>query len=283
MAEFIVLANETTKPEAAKLFLTVFDQTSVDSRLGILSRAGVVDSHASRIRALGLNSLARATAAEVGLHALATVRDKQKLGIADAVIAALRVARGMSEDRRSVNDPFIGELIRAAENLLKENSASEALTELPAICRTWHEWLRAGGFGPSAYLEGMRSQSYAIAGALLYEHGLVSSAMATDVRDFAMSLAVLSQISEDARALSHPVRPATRNSTVLTDVKAMWESESDRGLLLDAVANNCRILLRATKSVQGAYSSHPLLDEVLVRANITLGRCVDLLKQETGR
>lgn len=80
MAQFVIPSSENANQAAIDLYLSVFDTASVDHRIALLTEAGMAAvPPTSKARMLGRRSLTWATAAEVGVQALATVRDPPDL------------------------------------------------------------------------------------------------------------------------------------------------------------------------------------------------------------
>ncbi|WP_137876366.1 hypothetical protein [Rhodococcus sp. Q] len=280
MAQFVIPANENSSQQAIDLYLSVFDTTSVDNRMAILKGAGVHTAPTTKARALGLRSLTWATAAEVGLRALATAGDPDTLATADAVVAALRVARGLAEDRRSVNDPLIDELLSAASTLTAPRT-SEGLATLHAECLVYRNALRSGTCSPNDYLDSLRTHSNGVTGALLREMHLVDPEVTDEVYDFTVSLGVLYQLTTDLRAATDGT---LRESSISRTISmALLAADDTRDQVTDVIVTRSRLLLQTTKSIQSHYARNSMLDEITLRANITLRECAVLLKQEQAR
>lgn len=281
MAQLIVPTDDNADQETIDLYLSVFDTASVDNRMTLLARAGLTVEPATKVRALGMRSLTWATAAEVGLHALTTAEDPDSLAIADAAVAALRVARGLAEDRRSVEDPFIDELLVTAHTLTSEVSRSEGLTRLHAGCRRYREVMRTGMQSADEYLDALHSHSNCVTGVLLQELELVDPEYGDDVRTFAVALGVLYQLTSD---LSAPTQPGLRQFSISRDtVSRLMATNKSRNQITGLIVAQSRVLLQASKEMQRLYARSPLLDEIIVRANITLRNCATLLKQAKNR
>lgn len=280
MAGFIVPGAENASKEAIDLYLSVFDANSPQNRERLLLTAGVKRAPRTMARVLGWRSLNRATAAEVGLQALATVKDPTILAVADAAVASLRVARGLTEDRRTVHDEVIDELHSAAQSLTTSVSTSEALGELYTECQNYLREMRSGDCSTVAYMRSLRTHSLGVAGVLLQELGLVELGIGAKVRDFAISLGALHQITTDLRANdgSH-----IKNSLTRSAVEEFMSTESVRSELIDSIMIHSRHILDSIKVLREYYVSNPMLDEVLLRANITLRECAQLLNEEKDR
>ena len=281
MAQLIVPTDDNADQETIDLYLSVFDTASVDNRMTLLARAGLTVEPATKVRALGMRSLTWATAAEVGLHALTTAEDPDSLALADAAVAALRVARGLAEDRRSVEDPFIDELLVTAHTLTSEVSRSEGLTRLHAGCRRYREVMRTGMHSVDEYLDALHSHSNCVTGVLLQELELVDPEYGDDVRTFAVALGVLYQLTSD---LSAPSQPGLQQFSISRDtVSTLMATKESRDQITGLIVAQSRVLLQASKEMQRVYARSPLLDEIIVRANITLRNCATLLKQAKNR
>lgn len=281
MAQFVIPARENANQAAIDLYLSVFDTASVDKRAALLTDAGLATAPATKARMLGRRSLTWATAAEVGVHALATVRDPDLLSAADAIVAALRVARGLAEDRRSTDDIVIDELFTAAAALTC--SAVPSSTELAGVladCRAYCDALRTGRATPRIYLECLHTHSNGVCGAVLQALQLVDIEIATEVRTFAVSLGVLYQLIRDLQAAGDTISPHALNHVLAT--RLLLEEEC-RTSAIDVVVTHSRLLLQSMKAVEQHYSRNALIDEILLRANITLRDCAALLKARPRR
>lgn len=281
MAQFVIPASENANQAAIDLYLSVFDAASVDQRIALLAEAGVAAVPASKARMLGRRSLTWATAAEVGVQALATVRDPDLLSTADAIVAALRVARGLAEDCRSTNDVVIDELFAAAYSLARSAApSSAALVTVLADCRKYHEALRGGNATPRTYLGALHTHSNGVCGAVLRELRLVDTEIASQVHAFAVSLGVLYQLTTDLHAAAHAVSPNSLTHTLVAQASVdeqIWMS------VLDVIAARSRLLLDSMKQVERYYSHNALLHEILLRANIVLRDCARLLRTSSRR
>ncbi|MCB8913375.1 hypothetical protein KUG88_24970 [Rhodococcus rhodochrous] len=280
MAQFVIPASENANQAAIDLYLSVFDAASVDQRIALLADAGMAVVPASKARMLGRRSLTWATAAEVGVQALATVRDPDLLSTADAIVAALRVARGLAEDCRSTNDVVIDELFAAAHSLAHSAAPSAALATVLADCRKYHEALRAGNATPRTYLGALHTHSNGVCGAVLRELRLVDTEIASQVHAFAVSLGVLYQLTTDLQAAAHTVSPNSLTHTLVAQASVdeqIWMS------VLDVIAAHSRLLLESMKQVERYYSHNALLHEILLRANIVLRDCARLLRTSSRR
>lgn len=277
----MIPANQNTSQEAVELYLSVFDAASVENRMSILAGAGVNISPTAKVRALGLQSLTWATAAEVGLQAFATVRDPETLASADAAVAALRVARGLANDRRSVEDPLIDELLAAAQILTVTESESEGLVNLHTEFRVYLDNMRTGTCSPSDYLDSLRTHSNGVAGVILRDMHLADSEISAGVHDFGVSLGTLYQLTTDLR---EEVDDVSHGNSISRAIAAeMMAADATCAQITAEIVTSSRLLLQTIKHIQRHYAHNPLLEEITVRANITLRDCAVLLKQGQTR
>lgn len=280
MAQYVVPTGSAPNQAVIDLYLSVFDSRSVDARLDTLQRHGVGDLPVTKPRELAMRSLAWATAAEVGLYTLTTTPDRSALHTADALTAALRVARGLIEDTRSHRDPVVDELLVAADRLSEALPHPASAAELVTRHRSYRDALAAPSYDLNDYLAALPTHSISVVGLLLGHQQLVADpAVASSVEDFAVSLGCLYQVTTEISAATDPA-PTHPNHLILSRALGSRQGHAE---LTDYIATRSRTLLDTTPTIRDHYSVSPMLDEVLQRANLTLRACADFLRAARPR
>ena len=280
------------RPESAEsqaalaLYRSLFHADAVPRRLAALADVGFAAEAATLSQRVAQRSLTWGTAAEAALRILATepnAAEAETMARIDAAVAAVRVARGLAEDRRSCRDPWIDVLIDAASALCP--ATNPAVTSLLVNSRTYHQRLRSPSLDLDGYVDGLDCHPYVLAGELLRHYELTPVARPDLVAEFARAFGPLYQLISDLRVIGS-TSPRSRNRIyIFTDIL-----EPDGQFLSDvrprprseirqyAIAAG-RQLLRTTRELKTEFPPSPSMDELFTRANMTLRDTAELLKQ----
>lgn len=259
----------------------LFPQDAKFWRFKVLEEAGFSASASTGVQRLAVGSLGWGTASEGALRILlrALSKDSKLQPVkADAIIAACRVSRGLVEDRRTQNDPWVRDLTATAERLADGDQHFHALL---LSAKSYQTDCLSGDITLEGYIEGLAGHPYALVGAAVASFGGCRENVAAVVQEFTASMGVLHGITErtafspNSRKTSTLVTPL-----ILSDVDGA-NDDADRQLLRVTISSHARSVLSSIDVLSSQLAESSAIEHVKERAFMSLRDAGALLRMLT--
>ncbi|MEV7663527.1 hypothetical protein [Paenarthrobacter sp. NPDC089316] len=260
---------------------SLFPRDAKSRRFALLEEAGFSASALTGVQRLAVGSLGWGTASEGALRILSrALSNNSQLHAekADAVIAACRVSRGLAEDRRTQNDPWVHDLIAAAERLAAGN---EYFHPLLVKAKGYQAGCLSGDMSLERYLHGLAGHPYALVGAAIASSEGCREEAAAVVQEFTGSMGVLHGITERTAFSPNSRKKSTLVTPDFLSGGPEADYDADRQLLRETVARHARSVLRSVDLLSTQLPNSPAIEQVKERAFMTLRDTGALLRTLT--
>jgi len=261
---------------------SLFPHDAKSRRFTLLQEAGFSPSASTGVQRLALGSLGWGTASEGALRILIRAlsnTSRSQPERADAIIAACRVSRGLVEDHRTQNDPWVGDLSCAAEQLADGDSHFHPLL---LKARNYQKDCLSGDITLERYIEGLAGHPYALVGAAVASSGDFGDDTSAVVREFTGSMGVLHGITERTLFSPNSRKKSTLVTPVILSEVPGAGSDANRRLLRETVTLHARSVLSSVDLLSAQAPNSPAIGQVKERAFMTLRDAGALLRSLTA-